>query len=159
MVLWVIKNSIGGEIFVPKIPSFKIFDLAKIIAPKAKIKTIGIRKGEKINEDLITISDAQSTYNIGKYYVIISSSDAKSIKNYKSKYKVFKKVNENFYYNSKDNKDFLKGSSLVKYLKKFYYLEFILMLDVVKNPKKNILDFIINSSSNKTICKKIFIFK
>ena len=118
MVLWVIKNSIGGEIFVPKIPSFKIFDLAKIIAPKAKIKTIGIRKGEKINEDLITISDAQSTYNIGKYYVIISSSDAKSIKNYKSKYKVFKKVNENFYYNSKDNKDFLKGSSLVKYLKK-----------------------------------------
>ena len=100
-----------------KIPSFKIFDLAKTIAPKAKIKTIGIRKGEKINEDLITISDAQLTYNIGKYYVIISSSDAKSIKNYKSKYKILK-VNENFHYNSKDNKDFLKGSSLVKYLKK-----------------------------------------
>ena len=78
MVLWVIQNSVGGEIFVPKIPSFKIIDLAKIIAPNSKIKIIGIRKGEKINEDLITRSDSPLTYNIGKYYVIISENSQKS---------------------------------------------------------------------------------
>ncbi|MDC1158780.1 UDP-N-acetylglucosamine 4,6-dehydratase (inverting), partial [Pelagibacteraceae bacterium] len=79
MVLWVIKNSLGGEIFVPKIPSFKILDLAKIISPKSRIKYIGIRKGEKIHEDLITASDSISTYNIGKYYVILPDVNLKTI--------------------------------------------------------------------------------
>ena len=118
MVLWVIQNSVGGEIFVPKIPSFKIIDLAKIIAPNSKIKIIGIRKGEKINEDLITLSDSPLTYNIGKYYVIVSENSQKNLKKYKNKYKIFKKVRENFYYNSKNNDDFLKGNSLINYLKK-----------------------------------------
>ena len=118
MVLWVIQNSVGGEIFVPKIPSFKIIDLAKIIAPNSKIKIIGIRKGEKINEDLITPSDSPLTYNIGKYYVIVSENSQKNLKKYKNKYKIFKKVRENFYYNSKNNDDFLKGNSLINYLKK-----------------------------------------
>ena len=81
MVLWVIKNSLGGEIFVPKIPSFKILDLAKIISPKSRIKYIGIRKGEKIHEDLITASDSISTYNIGKYYVILPDVNLKTISN------------------------------------------------------------------------------
>ncbi|MDC0525221.1 UDP-N-acetylglucosamine 4,6-dehydratase (inverting), partial [Pelagibacteraceae bacterium] len=82
MVLWVIKNSLGGEIFVPKIPSFKILDLAKIISPKSRIKYIGIRKGEKIHEDLITASDSISTYNIGKYYVILPDVNLKTISNF-----------------------------------------------------------------------------
>ena len=73
-----------------------------------KIKIIGIRKGEKINEDLITLSDSPLTYNIGKYYVIISENSQKNLKKYKNKYKIFKKVRENFYYNSKNNDDFLK---------------------------------------------------
>ena len=56
-VLDCFKKMLGGEIFVPKIPSYRITDLAKAIIPKAKIKIIGIRPGEKINEDMITISD------------------------------------------------------------------------------------------------------
>ena len=118
MVLWVIKNSLGGEIFVPKIPSFKILDLAKIISPKSRIKYIGIRKGEKIHEDLITASDSISTYNIGKYYVILPDVNLKTISNFKKKFKIFKKVKENFYYNSRDNNDFIRGEILKKYLKK-----------------------------------------
>ncbi len=118
MVMWAIKNSVGGEIFVPKIPSFKILDLAKIIAPQSKIKKIGIRKGEKINEDLITISDAPTTYNIGKYYVIISDNNLKTLKRFKRKFRTFQKVKENFSYNSKDNNDFLRGNILKKYLRK-----------------------------------------
>ena len=118
MVLWVIKNSLGGEIFVPKIPSFKILDLAKIMSPKSRIKYIGIRKGEKIHEDLITASDSISTYNIGKYYVILPDVTLKTISNFKKKFKIFKKVKENFYYNSRDNNDFIRGEILKKYLKK-----------------------------------------
>ena len=118
MVLWAIQNSIGGEIFVPKIPSFKIIDLAKIIAPNSQVKIIGIRKGEKINEDLITLSDANMTYDLGSYYAIISDEDKNILKKYKKKFKVFKKVDKNFCYNSKNNRDFLSGNSLRKYLKK-----------------------------------------
>ena len=118
MVLWVIKNANGGEIYVPKIPSFKIIDLAKIIAPKAKIKKIGIRKGEKIHEDLITVSDSFSTYNIGKYYVILPDVDFKTIAKFKKKFKIFQKVKENFYYNSRANNNFLTGNPLKQYLKK-----------------------------------------
>ena len=58
LVLWALKNSIGGEIFVPKIPSYRITDLAKAIAPNAKIKLLGIRPGEKIHEEMITKSES-----------------------------------------------------------------------------------------------------
>ena len=118
MVLWAIQNTLGGEIFIPKIPSFKIVDLAKIISPKSKIRIIGIRKGEKINEDLITLSDANMTYDIGNYYAIISDVNKNLLKQYKKKFKIFKKVKKNFCYNSKDNKGFLTGNALSNYLKK-----------------------------------------
>jgi UDP-N-acetylglucosamine 4,6-dehydratase (inverting) len=73
MVFWTLENSIGGEIFVPKISSFKIIDLAKAINPNAKIKIIGIRPGEKIHEDLITDNDSPYTYDLGHYYAIIQN--------------------------------------------------------------------------------------
>ena len=63
MVDWVIKNGIGGDIFVPKIPSYKVVDLAKAINSNNKIKVIGIRKGEKIHE-MITVADSQTTYEL-----------------------------------------------------------------------------------------------
>lgn len=118
MVLWVIQNSLGGEIFVPKIPSFKILDLAKMMSPKSRIKKIGIRKGEKIHEDLITTSDSISTYNIGKYYVILPDNSFETVSKFKKKFKILKKVKENFHYNSSDNSDFIDGEILKKYLKK-----------------------------------------
>jgi UDP-N-acetylglucosamine 4,6-dehydratase/5-epimerase len=118
MVLWVIQNSLGGEIFVPKIPSFKILDLAKMMSPKSRIKKIGIRKGEKIHEDLITTSDSISTYDIGKYYVILPDNSFETVSKFKKKFKICKKVKENFHYNSSDNSDFIDGEILKKYLKK-----------------------------------------
>tara|TARA_B110000285_G_C15060600_1_gene582161 strand:+ start:156 stop:1160 length:1005 start_codon:yes stop_codon:yes gene_type:complete len=118
MVLWTIKNSLGGEIFVPKIPSFNILELAKMIAPNSKIKIVGTRRGEKIDEDLITSSDSEMTYDFGKYYAIISDNSTNRLKLYKKKFSTFKKVQKNFWYNSKNNSNFLTGSNLKKYLKK-----------------------------------------
>ncbi len=77
MVIWSISNNIGGEIFVPKIPSYNILDLAKAISPSSKIKFIGIRKGEKIHEEMITVHDAPHTLDLGKYYAILQFNDKK----------------------------------------------------------------------------------
>ena len=114
MVLWSIKNAKGGEIFVPKIPSYKITDLAKSICPKNKTKVIGIRPGEKLHEELITKSDSELTVDIGRYYVILP--DIKSYKLYISKFKA-KKIIKNFSYNSRDNKKFLSVDELRNFSK------------------------------------------
>ncbi len=99
MVMWTLLNSRGSEIFVPKIPSYKIMDLAKAINPNSKIKIIGLRSGEKLHEEMITLSDSYNTYDFGKYYAIISK-DGISL-NYKNK--KIKKIKKLFSYNSKDN--------------------------------------------------------
>ena len=75
MVIWSMINNFGGEIFVPKISSYKIMDLVKAISPKTKIKLVGIRPGEKIDEQLITEAESLKTYDIGKYYVILGTSE------------------------------------------------------------------------------------
>jgi UDP-N-acetylglucosamine 4,6-dehydratase (inverting) len=71
MVLHALKNAWGGELFVPKIPSYNIMDVAKAIAPNCKYNINGIRPGEKIHEEMITSSDSFTTYDLGKYYVIL----------------------------------------------------------------------------------------
>ena len=107
MVLWVEKNMKGGEIFVPKIPSYRVVDLAKAFNKNAKLKNIGIRPGEKIHEEMISFSDAMNTVDLKNYYAILNDY-AKKLKFYKnSKY-----VNKNFYYNSGNNPDFLKIQEL-----------------------------------------------
>jgi len=98
MVEWSFKNNLGGEIVVPKIKSFKILDLAKAINPKAKIKIIGIRPGEKIHEDLITTSDSLNTYENKDYYIIYPPGYSKKVKNQN-----YKKVKTDFSYNSGKN--------------------------------------------------------
>ncbi len=115
MVLWTIKNAKGGEIFVPKIPSYKIMDLAKSICPKNKIKVIGIRPGEKLHEELITKSDSELTVDLEKYYAILPNTSV--YLNYLKNPKV-KKIKKNFSYNSKENSKFLSVSDLNKFLKK-----------------------------------------
>lgn len=74
MVLYALEHAWGGEIFVPKIPSYRITDIAKAIGPSCKIEIVGIRPGEKIHEEMITTSDSFYTYDIGKYYVILPTS-------------------------------------------------------------------------------------
>jgi len=73
MVIWSIDNSLGGEIFVPKIPSYRIETLAKAIAPNAVLKDVGIRPGEKLHEEMITSSDSFNTIEFEKYYAILPS--------------------------------------------------------------------------------------
>ena len=73
LVLYALENQLGGELFVPKIPSYKIGDVASAIAPNAKQKTVGIRPGEKIHEEMISETDSLYTIDIGKYYVITPS--------------------------------------------------------------------------------------
>jgi UDP-N-acetylglucosamine 4,6-dehydratase/5-epimerase len=73
MVLWAIENALGGEIFVPKIPSYRILDVAKAIDPECETPIIGIRPGEKIHEEMITPSDSFNTVDLGRYYAILPS--------------------------------------------------------------------------------------
>ncbi len=117
LVFWTLKNSIGGEIFVPKIPSYKILDLAKAISANCKIKIIGIRPGEKIHEELITSSESINTLDLGKYYAILPTTKGISLGDYQKK-RNGKKLSKNFSYNSGTNPHFLSVSELKKLLKK-----------------------------------------
>ena len=100
MINWVYKNAKGGEIFVPKIPSYRILDLLKAINPTAKYKIVGIRQGEKLHEQMITENDGFNTIDLGKYYAILQSENQKN--NYLVNKKV-KKVPQNFSYSSSKN--------------------------------------------------------
>ena len=71
VVDWVINNSIGGEIVIPKIPSYRILDVVKALNHKAKIKIIGLRKGEKIYEEMFSEADSYTTYSIKDFYLIV----------------------------------------------------------------------------------------
>ena len=113
MVLWVTKNSKGGEIFVPKIPSIRILDLVKAIDPKANYKIIGLRPGEKLHEDLITKDESMHTFDLKKYYAIINPA-INSLQRY---YKGIKKIAPDKSYNSKDNPDYLSISKIKKLIK------------------------------------------
>lgn len=75
MVLFAAGNAIGGEIFVPKIPSYRILELAEAIAPSCRTEIVGIRPGEKIHEEMITASDSYTTVDLGKYYAILPTGD------------------------------------------------------------------------------------
>ncbi len=101
MVLWAIENAKGGELFVPKIPSYKIDTVAEAIAPSARIEEIGIRPGEKLHEEMITASDSHNTIDIGQYFAILPSYDNKE--SYKEFYKGAEEVPKGFSYNSGEN--------------------------------------------------------
>lgn len=73
MVMYALKHHLGGEIFVPKIPSYKILDVATAIAPECEIKIVGIRPGEKLHEEMITDTDSLNAIDLGKYYAILPS--------------------------------------------------------------------------------------
>ena len=118
MVLDIIKNSTGGEIFVPKLKSFKVLDLAKAINEKNKIKIIGIRPGEKLHEQMITFSDSYNTVELKDYYVILPNGNDKLRKKFFKKNK-YKMVKNNFEYSSEKNGKYLSISELKILIKKF----------------------------------------
>ncbi|TPG40080.1 UDP-N-acetylglucosamine 4,6-dehydratase (inverting) [Flavobacterium pectinovorum] len=104
MVMHAMENAWGGEIFIPKIPSYKITDVAKAVAPDCLIEVVGIRPGEKIHEEMITASDSFYTYDLGKYYTILPSVPSFKLDQYLSHFNA-KKVEEGFNYNSGSNED------------------------------------------------------
>ena len=117
MVLWALENALGGEIFVPKIPSFRITDLAEAIGPSCKKPITGIRPGEKIHEEMITSSDSFNTIDLGQYYAILNTSGGRSADLY-AKMKTAKKVPAGFCYNSGDNPQFLTIPEIQGLIKK-----------------------------------------
>jgi FlaA1/EpsC-like NDP-sugar epimerase len=106
MVLWAIEHAHGGELFVPKIPSYRITDVARALAPNAKQVIVGIRPGEKIHEEMITASDSQNTVDLGSYYAILSTASGVQVDDYCEGRKAVP-VPLGFAYNSGTNPVFL----------------------------------------------------
>lgn len=114
-VLKCIKLTKGGEIYIPKIPSFRVVDLARSISKDCKFKIIGIRPGEKIHEEMITINDSLNTLESRDHYIIVPPGKKKI---YLSNNKNYRSVKDNFSYNSFNNKDYLNIKKLTQIIKK-----------------------------------------
>jgi UDP-N-acetylglucosamine 4,6-dehydratase (inverting) len=111
MVLWAIDQARGGEILVPKIPSYRITDVAKAIGPDCEHPVVGVRPGEKIHEEMITASDSFNTVDLGRYFAILASPDDSLRSTYLAQRGVTQ-VPKGFSYNSGANTDFLTVESL-----------------------------------------------
>ena len=121
MVMYAIENALGGEIFVPKIPSYKIDVLARAIAPSCKLVDIGIRAGEKLHEEMITPSDSYNTIDAGSYYIILPGDVDKS--KYMQAYNA-KEVAKGFTYNSGENEQWLNEEQMRELIVKYVDPEF-----------------------------------
>lgn len=111
MVMYALFNAWGGEIFIPKIPSYKILDVATAIAPECEHKVIGIRPGEKVHEEMITPSDSFYTYDLGKYYTILPAVPKWNLGDFLKEFSG-KRVSEGFAYNSGENTEWETVNSL-----------------------------------------------
>jgi UDP-N-acetylglucosamine 4,6-dehydratase (inverting) len=117
LVMFALENHLGGEIFIPKIPSYKILDIAEAIAPECKTKVVGIRPGEKLHEEMITDTDSLNTIDLGSFYAILPSvsftyTEPDYLKHHKAK-----KVPFGFKYNSGTNTDWETVESLRSLIK------------------------------------------
>lgn len=117
MVIYALEHAWGGELFVPKIPSYKILDVAEAIAPECKKQVIGIRPGEKIHEEMITYSDSFTTYDLGKYFVVLPQVTSWDLADFIQKFDA-KLVPEGFHYSSDKNSEWETVESLRSLIKK-----------------------------------------
>ena len=123
MVMHALEHAWGGELFVPKIPSYKIMDVAEAIGPNCSKPIVGIRPGEKVHEEMITPSDSFYTYDLGKYYTILPATHMWDLDKYLSTFKA-KKVPSGFSYNSGENKEWETVESLRALIKKHVDVSF-----------------------------------
>ena len=121
-VLFCLNEMWGGEIFVPKIPSYRVIDLARSISPNCKLKFIGIRPGEKIHEEMISTNESLNAIEFKNYFAIIPKSEFMSWdkKKYMKKHKNGKICINNFSYNSETNSKFLNIPEIKKLIKKHF---------------------------------------
>ena len=113
MVIHALQNAWGGELFVPKIPSYRIMDVAEAIGPDCEKPIVGIRPGEKIHEEMITSSDSYFTYDLGKYYAILPATHKWKLDDFISEFTAIK-VKEGFQYNSGENTEWETVDSMRK---------------------------------------------
>ena len=126
LVHYVIGKQLGGEIFVPKMPSYRITDLAEAIAPKMELKEIGKRPGEKLYDDVIDLSDADNTLEARDFYVIIPFMSYVSEHN-KAQYQEYYKaqpVQEDFHYSSNTNTMFETVETLREKIRRYIDFNF-----------------------------------
>ena len=106
MVLWSLEHLVGGEVFIPKIPSYRIVDVAEAIGPSCRKQVVGIRPGEKVHEEMITSADSFSTYDMGSYFAILPFDGLIQCQHHELQ-KQLQKVPQGFVYNSGTNSEFL----------------------------------------------------
>lgn len=111
MVMYALENAWGGEIFIPKIPSYRITDVAEAIGPECEQVIVGIRPGEKVHEEMITSSDSFYSYDLGKYYTILPATHKWNLNAFKEKFDA-KLVEPGFCYNSGENIEWETVTSL-----------------------------------------------
>jgi len=125
MVLWAIEHARGGEIFVPKIPSYRLIDVARAIAPECEHAVVGLRPGEKIHEEMITASDSFNTVDLGRYYAILPPTDESLRAHYLGQEGV-EEVERGFSYNSGNNREFLTVDQLRRLIRQHVARDFAL---------------------------------
>jgi len=111
MVLWSLEYAWGGEVLVPKLPSYRITDVANAIGPECQHPVVGVRPGEKIHEEMITASDSLNTVDMGKYYAILPVGANYTLREYCERMDAIP-VENGFYYNSGRNGNFLTVNEL-----------------------------------------------
>jgi UDP-N-acetylglucosamine 4,6-dehydratase/5-epimerase len=119
LVIFALRNQLGGEIFVPKIPSYKILDVAEAVAPGCEIRDIGIRPGEKLHEEMITVTDSLETIDLGRYYAILPSVSYNLERDDFTTHHNAKQVPAGFAYNSGTNTQWETVESLRQKIRKF----------------------------------------
>jgi len=118
MVFWALEQMSGGEIFVPKIPSYRILDVAEAVCPNCEKPVVGIRPGEKIHEEMITVSDSYNTVDLGKYFAILPVTDREEISQYAETHNG-SLLPEGWSYDSGNNTDFLSIEDLRALINEF----------------------------------------
>ena len=125
MVMYAIEHHLGGEIFIPKIPSYHIKDVATAIAPNLPQIEIGIRPGEKLHEEMITVTDALDTIDLGKYYVILPSVSYKHTREEFIWHHNAQLVPEGFHYSSDNNTEWETVETMRENIKKYVDPNFV----------------------------------
>jgi len=119
LVMFAIGHHLGGEIFIPKIPSYHIVDVAKAIAPNLPQVEVGIRPGEKLHEEMITVTDALNTIDLGQYYAILPSVSFKHQREDYLKHHQAVPVPQGFHYSSDQNEEWETVETLRAKIKEF----------------------------------------
>lgn len=123
LVLHALEHAWGGEIFVPKIPSYRIMDVAEAVAPECETKVNGVRPGEKLHEEMITSSDSYYTYDLGQYYAIIPSEPRWNPEEFIEHFKA-RPVENGFSYHSGNNDSWMGVEELRKQIRKYIDINF-----------------------------------